>query len=72
MKVKVEYLACAEVEIPDDYKFMTEVSSASFNEWFKSFYCSKLLNKRFESTLPNWVHVEKVSDLKTKATMYRY
>ena len=71
MKVRVEYVTSVEVEISDDYKFMTEkaMSEEAYRKWLNS---SRELDEKFEKILPNWIHVEKVVELETDKILYEY
>ena len=71
MKVRVEYVTSAEVEveISDDYKFMTEnaMSEEAYRKWLNG---SRELDKKFEKMLPNLIQVEKVVELETEKILY--
>jgi hypothetical protein len=69
MKVRVEYVTSAEVEISDDYKFMTEnaMSEEAYRKWLNT---SRELDEKFEKMFPNLIEVEKVVEVETEKILY--
>lgn len=76
MKLKVSYVAVVEIEVPDGYKFMVDlspkVSKSTESEYWRWYYGGTLLNQRFKKTLPNFARIERVYDSETNTLLYEY